>query len=54
MRVFLENVVRHYDRGHADLASLVALANGAPLSDEIEFPVPIQNASCCRILPVFR
>ncbi|MGA9839619.1 MAG: aconitate hydratase AcnA [Thermoplasmata archaeon] len=38
VRVLLENIVRHYDPSRADLASIVALANGTPLSDEVEFP----------------
>ena len=38
VRVLLENIVRHYDPARADVASLVALANGAALSEETEFP----------------
>jgi aconitate hydratase len=38
VRVLLENIVRHYDPGRADLAAIVALANGSPLSEESEFP----------------
>ena len=38
IRVLLENIVRHYDPARADLPSIVALANGADLSDETEFP----------------
>jgi aconitate hydratase len=38
VRVILENVARHYDPARADLPTIVALANGAPVSDEAEFP----------------
>jgi aconitate hydratase len=38
VRVLLENIVRHYDPDRADIASIVALANGTPLSEETEFP----------------
>jgi aconitate hydratase len=38
VRVLLENIVRHFDSAHADLASVAALANGDEVSDETEFP----------------
>jgi aconitate hydratase len=37
VRVILENVVRHFDPAHGDLAPIVALANGAAVSEEAEF-----------------
>ncbi len=37
VRVLLENLVRHYHPDRTDLASLVALANGATVSEETEF-----------------
>ncbi len=38
VRILLENLVRHYRPDRTDLAALVALANGAPVSEETEFP----------------
>ena len=37
VRVILENVVRHFDPKRGDLRSLVALANGEPVDDRVEF-----------------
>ncbi|HTW39426.1 MAG TPA: aconitate hydratase AcnA [Thermoplasmata archaeon] len=37
VRVLLENIVRHFDPAHGDMAAIVALANGAPVSEETEF-----------------
>jgi aconitate hydratase len=39
VRVLLENLVRHFDPARADLAAIVALANGAAVSEETEFPI---------------
>jgi aconitate hydratase len=36
-RVILENVVRHFDPGRADLAPIVALANGESVAETAEF-----------------
>jgi aconitate hydratase len=38
IRVILENLVRHFDPTRVEVSALVALANGATLSDETEFP----------------
>ncbi len=37
VRVILENVVRHFDPARADLAPIVALANGEKVADTAEF-----------------
>ena len=37
IRVILENVVRHFDPARAELEPLVALANGAAVSETVEF-----------------
>ncbi len=36
VRILLENVVRHFDPARTDLATVVALANGAPTPEEAE------------------
>ncbi len=38
VRILLENIVRHYHADRTDLDAVVALANGAAVSDETEFP----------------
>jgi aconitate hydratase len=38
VRVVLENVVRHFDPARGDLATVVAIANGAPTDPEAELP----------------
>ena len=38
VKVLLENLVRHFDPARADLAAIVALANGEPVPEEVEFP----------------
>jgi aconitate hydratase len=37
VRVLVENIVRHFDPRRTDLTDLIALANGAPLTDAAEF-----------------
>ncbi len=37
VRVLLENIARHFDPRRSDLHDLVALANGAPLAERVEF-----------------
>jgi len=37
VRVILENVVRHFDPKRGDLRSIIALANGEPVDDRVEF-----------------
>ncbi len=36
VRILLENVIRHFDPARADLATIVAVANGRPTPDEAE------------------
>ncbi len=37
VRILLENVLRHWDGAHGDVAELRALANGEPLPERVEF-----------------